>query len=372
MRIGFDAKRMFRNLSGLGNYSRSTLELMYKYHPDNSYLLFSAYDENRAGFVIPERVECVTPTGITCDISPSLWRSMSMAHDIRRRRVDIYHGLSNELPLDVRRSGANSVVTIHDLIFVRYPNLYKKVDRMLYAYKYKKSCLLADRVIAISHQTKNDLMEFWNIPEEVIDVVYQGCNPIFYKRPADAAIASVRAKYGLPEAFILSVGTIEERKNLMLTVKAMAEGNIDLPLVACGRKTPYADAIMEYAASKGIADRIIMLHNVDMSDLPAIYAMALVFVYVSLFEGFGIPILEALNIGVPVITAKGGVFGETGGDACAYVGPYDIDEMIETLRAVAGDTLLRESMMEKGHSWAARFADDAVAAELNAVYRKLM
>ena len=203
-------------------------------------------------------------------------------------------------------------------------------------------------------------------------MVYQGCNPIFYKRADDAVIASVRAKYGLPETFILSVGTIEERKNLMLTVKAMAEGKIDLPLVACGRKTPYADAIMEYAAMQGIADRIIMLHDVEMADLPAIYAMALVVVYVSLFEGFGIPILEALNVGVPVVTTKGGVFGETGGDACAYVGPYDVDEMIETLGKISGDTILRQSMIDKGRLWAARFTDEAVAEELNAVYRKLM
>ena len=158
-----------------------------------------------------------------------------MARDIRRRKCDIYHGLSNELPLDIRHSGAKSVVTVRPY-FRTLPQPIQKADRMLYTYKYRKSCQLADRIIAISRQTKSDLMEFWGIPEEVIDVVYQGCNPIFYHKRADEdTIASVRAKYGLPEDFILSVGTIEERKNLMLTVRAMAEGGIDIPLVACGR-----------------------------------------------------------------------------------------------------------------------------------------
>lgn len=139
-------------------------------------------------------------------------------------------------------------------------------------------------------------------------MVYQGCDPAFEKTVGEKQRREVRAAYGLPERYILSVGTIEERKNLMLTVRAMVAGKLDIDLVACGRHTRYADRVMEYAAAHGIGSRVRMLHSVPFSDLPALYQMASVFVYPSFYEGFGIPILEALNSRVPVITTRGGVF----------------------------------------------------------------
>ena len=372
MRIGFDAKRMFKNTSGLGNYSRSTLELLSKYYPDNRYFLYSAFDENKVGFEIPDGVEVVTPSTFIGDIVPALWRSGFMAKDIRRHRLDIYHGLSNELPYDIREGGAKSVVSIHDLIYIRYPNLYSKIDCYLYKKKYKRSCEYADKVIAISRQTKEDIMVFWKIPEERIAVVYQGCNPIFYEKVSEPFKEAVRKKYDLPSEYILSVGTLEERKNLMLTLHAMVEGKIDIPLVACGKWTPYADELMKYAEEKGIANRVFFHHDIEMADLPAVYQMASVAVYVSLFEGFGIPILEALNSGVPMITSKGGVFKETGGDACLYVGQYDLEDMIEALKKALYNSDIRRDMIEKGNAYVLNFRDDKVAANLYRVYESLL
>ncbi len=372
MRIGFDAKRIFRNTSGLGNYSRSTVELLAKYFPDNHYFLYSGFDRNRTGFQIPEKVELVTPSSWIGDICPSLWRSGCMASDIRKHRLDIYHGLSNELPFDIREGGAKSVVTMHDLIFIRYPNLYKKIDRYLYEKKYRRSCRYADHIIAISRQTKNDIIDFWNIPEELISVVYQGCNPQFYQVVDQETKKRVKEKYALPDQYILSVGTLEERKNLMLTLQAMVAGHIDVPLVACGRYTEYVKALQAYAYANGLEDRVKFLYNVDFSDLPAVYQMASVAVYVSLFEGFGIPILEALNSGVPMITSKGGVFGETGGDACLYVGQYDREDMAEALKTALNDTQRRNEMIERGYKYALNFRDDVVARNLYAVYKKLL
>ncbi len=372
MKIGFDAKRLYSNLSGLGNYSRSTIDLMREHYPDDKLVLFAPTTDNRAGYIKPNDIELVTPTALISYGFPSLWRSFFMASDIRGERIDIYHGLSNELPTDIRNSGAKSIVTMHDLIFLRYPNLYSKLDRVIMEYKFRTSCRNADLIIAISEQTKEDIINYWDIPSEQVDVVYQGCNSAYYKKVDEHRRAQVKAKYRLPDNYILSVGTFDERKNLMLTLNAMVDGNIDMPLVACGRRTPYTDKLWAYAVENGIENRVFFHHDVNIEDLPAIYQMADVAVYVSLFEGFGVPILEALNSGTPMITSKGGVFPEAGGDACIYVGQYDLDDMITALRTVLDDSVMRADMIERGYKHALNFRNDVVAANLHSVYEKLM
>lgn len=371
MNIGLDAKRLFFNGSGLGNYSRSTVRLLSEYAPENRYTLFTPKEGNRCGFRVPDGAGIVTPQGIRA-LSGSLWRSYGMSRAICLSGVDIYHGLSNELPADIGRTRARSVVTMHDIIFVHHPELYKPVDRWLYARKYSRSCRDADRIIAISRQTAGDLINYWHVPEEKIDVVYQGCDPAFERTVGERQRREVRAAYGLPERYILSVGTIEERKNLMLTVRAMVAGRLDIDLVACGRHTRYADRVMEYAAAHGIGSRVRMLHSVPPGDLPAIYQMACAFVYPSFYEGFGIPILEALHSRVPVITTRGGVFPETGGDACIYVDPENTEEMLHALETVLGDTGAVGDMVAKGTAYARNFREPVIAANLTAVYRSLM
>jgi glycosyltransferase involved in cell wall biosynthesis len=371
MQIGFDAKRAFFNRSGLGVYSRSTVSLLAKYASKNRYTLFSPKAGNPAGFAVSEGVDVVYPHGLASAV-PSLWRTFAMAGSIRSSGVDIYHGLSHELPADIHRARVRSVVTMHDIIFVHHPELYTATDRRLYTLKYKRSCHAADRIIAISEQTRADLVNEWNIDPAKIEVISQGCDPQFEVEASPETRAEVRARYALPERYILSVGSIEERKNLMLTVQAMAEGRLDVHLVAFGRHTPYADRIMEYATAHGIADRISMHHNARFGDLPALYQMADGFVYTSLFEGFGIPILEALNSRVPVITSAGGVFPETGGDACIYVNPFSVEQMVEALRSVLSDSSMRADMITRGTAHAARFAEPLIAQNLTRLYRLLL
>ena len=371
MNVGFDAKRLFFNGSGLGNYARSTVRLLAEYAPDNRYTLFTPREGNCCGFEVPDNAGIVTPQGIRA-LSGSLWRSYAMGRAIRLSGVDIFHGLSNELPADIGRTRARSVVTMHDIIFVHHPELYKPADRWLYTRKYPRSCRNADRIIAISRQTAGDLVNYWHVPEEKIAVVYQGCDPAFEKTVGEKQRREVRAAYGLPERYILSVGTIEERKNLMLTVRAMVAGKLDIDLVACGRHTRYADRVMEYAAAHGIGSRVRMLHSVPFSDLPALYQMASVFVYPSFYEGFGIPILEALNSRVPVITTRGGVFPETGGDACIYVEPESTDEMLHALETVLGDRAAADGMRARGAAYARNFREPVIASNLTAVYRSLL
>ncbi len=371
MKIGYDAKRIFFNRSGLGNYSRGVADIMAAHHPENEYLLFSPKKSNPVGYVPKEGMRTVYPDHAVGARFPSLWRSYRMAGSLRREKVDLFHGLSNELPGDIRRSGARSVVTLHDIIFIHFPELYKPIDRYLYTKKYRSSCEKADKVIAISLQTKNDLIDHWKIPEEKIEVVYQGCDPMFYPQNVLGDEEEVRKKYDLPENYILSVGTVERRKNLMLTVRAMAEARWDIPLVACGRRTPYADEVLRFAEENGLRDRVRLIHDVQFADLPAIYRMSDLFVYPSVYEGFGIPILEALNCGVPVVTTRGGVFPETGGDACLYVDPGNPQEMAEAIGKILNDRESAGKMVEKGRVHAEKFREESIARELDRVYRSL-
>ncbi|MFI3320972.1 MAG: glycosyltransferase family 1 protein [Rikenellaceae bacterium] len=371
IKIGFDAKHIFQESSGVGNYGRSTVELLSRYYSENEYTLISGFYENRVNFSIPKGVKVVQPKGFLGSISPPIWRDCAMSSDIRRSRVDIYHGLANQLPLDIRSGGAKSVVTIHDLIFLRYPNLYPKMQRTIMEWRYKKSCSKADMILATSHQTKNDLMEFWQIPSERIEVVYQGCNPIYYQEVSEEVKERVRNRYKLPEKYILSIGVIEERKNLMLTLHAISEGKIDVPLVACGRWTPYVDKLKLFASQAGIADKVHFYHDCELEELPAIYKMASVVVYISLFEGFGIPILESLSCGTPIITSKGGVFDEISGDAALQVGPYDMEELIVQLRKVISEKEYRNQLIERGYKHIENFHDSKIADNLMALYDKM-
>lgn len=146
MNVGFDAKRLFFNGSGLGNYARSTVRLLAEYAPDNRYTLFTPREGNCCGFEVPDNAGIVTPQGIRA-LFGSLWRSYAMGRAIRLSGVDIFHGLSNELPADIGHTRARSVVTMHDIIFVHHPELYKPADRWLYTRKYSRSCRNADRIM---------------------------------------------------------------------------------------------------------------------------------------------------------------------------------------------------------------------------------
>lgn len=184
------------------------------------------------------------------------------------------------------------MVTIHDLIFLRHPEYYHWIDTKLYAWKFRKTLQEADRIIAISERTKQDIMELGNVSEERIRLIYQSCAPRFSSTFSEAEKQQVRSYYDLPERFVLNVGTIERRKNLLLAAKALELLPSDIHLVAVGRQTQYAQELPQN-------NRIHLLSGVPDTDLAIIYSLAEAFVYPSRYEGFGIPIIEAIAAGLP-------------------------------------------------------------------------
>ena len=376
MKIGFDAKRAAQNKTGLGNYSRFVIEGLSRFYPDNQYLLYTPNPKrNRLLGSLSNQSNCIVtyPEGSFWKRLSSLWRVIGINKQLINDKLSIFHGLSNELPLGIEKvKNTKSIVTIHDLIFLRYPEFYKPIDRKIYTYKFKKACQVADSIIAVSECTKRDIIQFFGIDEKKIQVIYQGCDSSFQQTATDEVKAKAKELYQLPENYLLYVGSIESRKNLKLIVEALTKTTCDLPLIAVGKHTPYADEVQQYINENGLKERVKMLHNVDFTYFPAIYQMASLFIYPSFFEGFGIPILEALYSRVPVIGTTGSCLEEAGGNSSIYVNPTDANEMASAIDRVMLNKELRQQMIDSGVEYANNFSQEHLSKQMMEHYNSLL
>lgn len=374
MNIGFDGKRAAANFTGLGNYSRFIIEALSKTFPQNSYKIYAPKPKNNTELnaILNKYTTLLHPSSKLGKKLSSLWRISFITKQLKEDGVELFHGLSNELPIGIEHSGVKSIVSIHDLIFRRYPQYYKPIDRIIYNYKFSRACRVATRVIAISECTKRDIVDMYNINPNKIDVVYQGCNPIFSKPITPQEIEDIRNLYHLPKRYILNVGTIEPRKNLMLIAKALRYIEGDVSLVAIGRKTKYAKKVEGFCFKESLTDRVNILEGIPLKHLPAIYAGAEVFVYPSKFEGFGIPIIEALSCGTPVVAAKGSCLEEAGGDGALYIKPYNSYKAAQVISTVINDKTLRNQLVEQGQKHIQKFAPQTIANNTMEVYKKAL
>lgn len=373
MIIGFDGKRAVLNFTGLGNYSRFIISALNSNYPDNTYKVFSpkAKGSDELNAMLRPNSSIHLPHKVLDRAFPSLWRTRQIVSDLKSEGVELYHGLSNEIPVGIEESGIKSVVTIHDLIFLRYPEYYKPIDRKIYDRKFRSASERCDRIIAVSECTKRDIMSFYGIAAEKIDVVYQGFHPIFGQSPDETAKEEIKRAYSLPDRFILSVGTVEERKNLMLLAEALRNLPDEIHLVAAGRRTPYAEKVERYCAEKGISKRLHIIEGVPFRLLPALYSLASVFAYPSRFEGFGIPIIEALQTGIPVLAATGSCLEEAGGEGALYVDPDNAEAAAEALKRLLYDSGLAARLNAAGKEQIKKFTPGNIAGKVNEVYKKV-
>lgn len=386
MNIGFDAKRAAQNRTGLGNYSRFVIRILSEKFTGNQYHLYTPKPHR-----MPYLQEIPTlkhlflhfpPQGIWSRLR-SLWRVWGITKDIQKDGIHIFHGLSNELPLNIGTpeqrkmkaggKGCKYIVTVHDLIFIHTPQYYHWIDRQIYNFKFRRACLCADRVIAVSEYTKQEIMHYYHTPESKIDVVYQGCDPVFSQKIEEGKLQEVKARYQLPDKFVLYVGSIEERKNLMLVAKAMAKLNrrAAIHVVAVGRRTAYVDKIQDFLKAQGIEHLFHFYHQVPYADLPSFYKWASTFAYPSRIEGFGIPLLEAISSGVPAIGCTGSCLEEAGGPNSIYVNPNDVQGMADAILRTCTDEDLRLHMISEGKKYALNFSDEKLSHDLMRVYENL-
>jgi glycosyltransferase involved in cell wall biosynthesis len=226
--------------------------------------------------------------------------------------------------------------------------------------------------VAVSEQTKNDLIELLDIPKEKIHVIYQTCDENFFYEAAFETNLHSPEKL-LPEEYILYVGTVEERKNLLALVMAIHELDKSLrtTLVVVGKDTTYSKEINQYVEKYGLERRVVFMKSVSNALMPLIYRKAKAFIYPSLYEGFGIPILEALISKVPVITSKGGCFPESAGPGSIFIDPNNTNEIADAIRSVLTDENKRKQMIATGFEYAQQFRPEICANNMFALYKKI-
>ena len=377
MRLGFDGKRATQNFRGLGNYSRGLIEGLLDYSEEEVFLYTPPIHDERAKRWLKEnenqRLHIREPQSLISRKLPSIWRSFGIVSDLKKDNIDLYHGLSHEIPVGVDGGKFKSVVTIHDLIFLRYPEFFPLIDRMTYKKKFSYAGKNADMVIAICEQTKRDLIEFLGVDEKKIIVHYQSCDPVFYEMRDFSEQKSLMAKYSFERPFILNVGAFEERKNQLALIEAFGKiaNQVEQDLVLIGNGKKYLESCKKKVQDLGLSNRVHFLSNIPFSELPVFYQTADLFCFPSHFEGFGLPIVEALFSKTPVITSFGSCFPESAGPDSVYIDPLSVADISDKMLKVLNDVSLQENMIARGFDFVQQFHRKNVNTKLLECYAKL-
>lgn len=371
IKIGYDAKRYFNNQTGLGNYARTLIEGIAKYASNLEIHLFSTGIKNLKTN-IPLGVQVHEPKSLFGKLFKKTWRNSAIIRDLKKDQIAIYHGLSNELPLGIEHTNIKSVVTIHDLIFLKYPELYPPIDRMIYNQKVKSAVTRANHVVACSKQTAKDLINYYAVPSEKISVIYQDCDSIFKSIANQELPEKLSAKYGLKDAFILSVGTLEKRKNQLKLLQAFHKANLQhIQLVFVGKKADLYPQMKTFVEENHLQNKVLFLDNIPKEELPALYQMAKLFAYMSFEEGFGIPLLEAMWSGVPILTGNLSCLPEIAADAALCVDPNQVSKIADAIQLLLTDETLRKLLIANGFERALDFDSKKLSLEWQELYASL-
>ena len=380
MRIGFDAKRAFHNSRGLGNYSRNLIDGLDQSFDDLSLFLYSPASRNKSFVEWGNsliQAKLVWPNSYLSKRCSSLWRSLFLSHVVKSDKLDIFHGLSHELPPGIRQNAKGCLVTIHDLIFMRFPHFFPKIDRLVYKAKYKSACDKADIILAICENTKKDIIEFLGVDEKKIRVAYQSCHPSFEKKVPKDDLNTFLEKLEIPNKYFLQIGAIEENKNQLLTIKSFSKIQKDFPdtylvVVSGGGNKLYKEKVLKTIEELGLEEKIIFKKSLPNDSLPYLYQGALSLIFPSFYEGFGIPIIESMFCGTPVITSKDGCFKEAGGPHSLYINPSSVEDLTEAMSLLLRNELLRSEISRDSMAFVKKFHFKNTSQVLRSIYQELL
>ncbi len=370
MRLGFDAKRYFNNKTGLGNYSRTLVSNLCTYHPDHAYFLYTPSIE-----LEDEKAKIESTNNISIRTAGAknhtIWRSFEIKNDIKKDVLDIYHGLSHELPRNNENLSCKKIVTIHDLIFKSHPEYFPFVDRSFYHIKCKHSLHTADKIIAISENTKNDIIKYYKIDPSKIEVIYQPCLQQYYE-PHFSKTKPLPKSF--PSEYNLSVGSLEPRKNIVSVIKAythIGEKN-RIPLFLIGNGKKHKKYLQQHINKNKLQKDIHILSNTPTNLLPAIYQNASMLIYPSFYEGFGLPVVESLLSSTPVITSRNSSLMEAGGPHTCYIDPSSTKSISEAIEKIQNNSALADEMGNQGRVYALKkFDPKLLTAQMMNLYENV-
>ena len=376
MTIYIDISAAVHGRAGLGRYASSLARHLVEAGGDYAFF----YNRDRSTRPLPG-LEHVPTRTVRAGYKPwrmavllgqwALDRGLPVGFDRLLPGATLYHA-TEHLLMPLRR--VPTVLTVHDLIFRLFPQYHKPLNYWYLNIAMPLYARRADAIIAISQNTKDDLVRIYGVPSEKVTVVYEAADPCF-RPPKPEQIAAVRARYGLPERYLLTVGTIEPRKNLSRLMEAFqmvqAQGLVEA-LVIVGQRGWLYEGFFRRMEELNLGDSVILPGFMPDEDLPAVYGAATLFVMPSLYEGFGLPVLEAMACGTPVVCSRTSSLPELGGEAARYFSPTDVAEMAAIIAEVLSDADMRAEMRERGLAQAARFSWQRAAQETVQVYRKVL
>jgi glycosyltransferase involved in cell wall biosynthesis len=387
MRIGIDYTAAVRQGAGIGRYTRNLVQALLALDAENDYVLLSATGGLGAepgvaewATSVPWQTAATTRRKVRAVNLPVsdrllavLWHRLRLPlwAELACGRLDVFHSPDFTLP---PLRAARAVLTVHDLSFIRVPDSAASRLRAYLLQAVPRSVRRADVILADSQSTRSDVIELLRVDPGRVEVLYPGVEERFQPVPKDA-LAAVRRRYCLPERFVLSLGTLQPRKNYERLIEAFAllrhEARTEAKLVIVGGLGWMYEGIARRVAELELSDEVLFPGYVSDEDLPALYSLADLFAFPSLYEGFGLPALEAMACGTPVVASNVSSLPEVVGDAALTVDPLDVSALAEAMSRSLNDAGLRQEMVGRGLARARQFRWPDSAAQLLEVYRRL-
>ena len=377
MRVGIDYKSALPIRVGIGRYTHNLVKSLAELDRENKYLLFcflfKDYAKKLAMASFPAASNFkVMSAPIPVKVTRFWANRLNIPIEWLIGSFDVVHFPE---PYPFRSKSARTIVTVHDIGFALWPEMFTKEMRALLEKQMRCVVEKVDSIIAVSRTTRSDLLEVYGFDKERIHIIEHGVEGSFRPITDSGSLEALRRRYKLPEKFVLCVGTLEPRKNHVRLIQAfqlMCERHPnEYSLVICGKKGWMYDEILNVANSPGLRERVLFTGYVPDEHLPFLYNLAGAVVYPSLYEGFGLPVIEAMACGRPVLTSNRGALAEVAGDDALLVSPEDEDEMANGLHRLISDNELREKLTASGLKKASTFTWERAARATLEVYNRI-